>query len=129
MGKQQDPPLQLNQTGDGGEAALFVGPRNEGEAEVNGVKCRALIDSGSQITSITHKYWRNHPVLQRQKLQPSRVHIVGAAGQRVSYHGVLCIDLKVLGMEFKNVPTFVVTDLECHSSVPLLVGTNVLRAS
>lgn len=128
VGKQQDPPLQLNQIGDG-ETALLVGPRNEGEVVVNGIKCRALIDSGSQITSITHKYWRNHPVLQRQRLQPSRVHIEGAAGQSVGYHGVLRLDLKVLGREFKNVPAFVVTDSEYRSSVPLLVGTNVLRAS
>lgn len=129
MGKQQDPPLQLNQTGDGGEATLLVGPRNKGQVGVNGMECRALIDSGSQITSITHKYWRSHPVLHRQKLQPSRAHIEGAAGQSVSCHGVLRIDLKVFGREFKNVPAFVVTDSEYRSSVPLLVGTNVLRAS
>ncbi len=129
MGSQQDPPLQLNKIDDGGENTLLVGPRNEGEVEVNGMKCRALIDSGSQITSITHKYWRNHPFLQGQKLQPSRIPIEGAAGHSVRYHGVLRINLTVLGKEFKNVPTFVVTDSEYRASVPLLVGTNVLRAS
>lgn len=129
MGKRQDPPRQVNQMGDGGEDTLLVGPRNEGEVEVNGMKCRALIDSGSQITSITHKYWRNHPILRKQKLQPSRIPIEGAAGQSVSYHGVLHINLNVLGKEFGNVPAFVVTDSEYRSSVPLLVGTNVLRAS
>lgn len=125
MGEKQDPALQLNKTGPGGEATRLVGPRNEGEVEVNGMKCRALIDSGSQITSITHKYWRNHPILQEQKLQPSRIQIEGAAG----YHGVLRINLNVLGKELKNVPAFVVTDSEYRSSVPLLVGTNVLLAS
>lgn len=129
MGKQQDPPPQVNKTGDGEEGTPLVGPRNEGEVEINGMKCRALIDSGSQITSITHKYWRNHPVLQKQVLQPSEIPIEGAAGQSVTYHGVLHIDLNVLGKEFKNVPAFVVTDSEYRSSVPLLVGTNVLRAS
>lgn len=96
VGKQQDPSLQLDKTGDGGEATHLVGPRNEGEVEVNGMKWRALIDSGSQITSITHKYWRNHPIFQRQKLQPSRIPIEGAAGQGVSYRGVLRINLKML---------------------------------
>lgn len=129
MGKKQDPALQLDKTGPGGEATLLVGPRNEGEVEVNGMKCRTLIDSGSQITSITHKYWRNLPILQGQKLQPSRIQIEGAAGQSVSYHGVLRINLNVLGKELKNVPAFVVTDSEYRSSVPLLVGTNVLHAS
>lgn len=57
MGNQQDSTLQLNQTGDGGEAAWLVGLRNEGEVEVNGIKCRTLIDSGSQsVTSVTYKY-------------------------------------------------------------------------
>ena len=129
MGKQQDPPLLANKMGDGGESTPLVGPRNEGEVEVNGMKCRTLIDSGSQITSITHKYWCNHPILKQQKLQPSKIPIEGAAGQSVTYHGVLRINLKVLGKEFKNVPAFVVTDSEYRSSVPLLVGTNVLRAS
>lgn len=45
------------------------------------------------------------------------------------YHGVLLINLKVLGKEFKAVPTFVVPDSDYRVSVPLLVGTNVIRAS
>ena len=113
--EEEDPPL--------------VGPRNEGEVEVNGMKCRALIDSGSQITSITHRYWRNHPTLKHQKLQPSKILIEGAGGQRVPHSGVLHIQLRALGKEFKDVPAFVVPDSEYRSSVPLLVGTNVIRAS
>lgn len=106
-----------------------MGPRNEGEVEVNGVTCRALIDSGSQITSITHSYWQSHPTLKQQRLQSAEVPIEGAAGQTVPYHGVLHIDLRVMGKEHKGVPTFVVHDSEYRTSVPLLVGTNVIRAS
>lgn len=88
-----------------------MGPRNKREVEVNGKACKALIDSGSQITSITHNYWQSHPALQKQKLQSSTIPIEGAAGQ------------------YKAVPTFVVPDSEYCSSVPLLVGTNIIRAS
>ncbi|XP_057200295.1 retrovirus-related Pol polyprotein from transposon 297 [Triplophysa rosa] len=129
MGTQQGPhpPVKRIHT-DRGETPL-VGPRNEGEVEVNGKACKALIDSGSQITSITHNYWQSHPALLKQKLRSSTIPIEGAAGQSIPYRGVLHIDLKVLGKEFKAVPTFVVPDSDYRSSVPLLVGTNVIRAS
>uniref|UniRef100_A0A8P4KEB8 ribonuclease H n=1 Tax=Dicentrarchus labrax TaxID=13489 RepID=A0A8P4KEB8_DICLA len=129
MGKQQDPPLQVNETDDGAMDTPIVDPRNEGEVEVNGIKCKALIDSGSQVTSITCRYWRNHPDLQKQNLRTSKIPIEGAAGQSVPYDGVLDIKLKVLGKEFRSVPAFVVPDSEYRSSVPLLVGTNVVRAT
>ncbi|KAK5621753.1 hypothetical protein CRENBAI_017938 [Crenichthys baileyi] len=82
MGEQPDPhPRDIKPT-DGRENTPLVGPTNEGEVEINGMKCRALIDSGSQITSITHSYWCSHPILQKQRLQPSSIPIEGAAGQR-----------------------------------------------
>lgn len=83
MGTQQGlhPPVKRICTE--GEETPLVGPRNEGDVEVNGKACRALIDSGSQITSITHNYWQSHPVLQKKKLQPSKIPIEGAAGQTV----------------------------------------------
>ncbi|MEQ2166097.1 hypothetical protein GOODEAATRI_024170, partial [Goodea atripinnis] len=55
--------------------------------------------------------------------------IEGAAGQSVTYHGVLHINLNTLGTEFKNVPAYVVNDSEHRSSVPLLTETIVLCAS
>lgn len=129
MGIQQGPHPPKGRDRTEEEGTPLVGPRNEGEVEVNGMQCRALIDSGSQITSITYSYWRDHPVLQGLHLKPSSIPIEGAAGQTVPYHGVLPINLKVLGKEHKAVPTFVVPDSDYRSSVPLLVGTNVIRAS
>lgn len=129
MGKQQGPLLQEKENIDGGEAPSLVGPRNEGEVDVNGMKCRALIDSGSQVTSITHSYWLNHPALREQRLQSSQIPIEGAGGQTVPYYGVLHVTLKALGKEFETVPAFVVPDSDYRASVPLLIGTNVIRAS
>ncbi len=107
----------------------LVGPRNEGDVEINGERCRALIDSGSQITSITYEFWRKHPELSQQKLQPSNIPVEGAGGQEVPHHGVLLVRLKALGKEYASVPAFVVPETEYRSMVPLLVGTNVIRAS
>lgn len=41
MGELLDLPLQENNSGDGGKDIPLVGPRNEAEVEVNGMKCRA----------------------------------------------------------------------------------------
>lgn len=107
----------------------LVGPCNEGMVEVNGEMCKALIDSGSQVTTITDELWHRHPILCSQKLQPSDIPIEGAAGQPVTYVGVLLINLKFLGRAYSNVPAFVVPVTEYRSNVPLLIGTNVIRAS
>lgn len=129
MGKQEAPQHNDKGNANRAEGTPLVGPRNEGEVEINGIKCRALIDSGSQISSITHSFWHNHPDLQKQNLQPSKITIEGAAAQNVPYYGVLQIQLKVFGEDWMTVPTFVVPDSEYRSSVPLLIGTNVIRAS
>ncbi len=105
----------------------LVGPCNEGVVEVNGEMCKALIDSGFQVTTITDEFWQRHPVLCTQELQPSDIPIEGAAGQPVFYVGLLCINLRFLGRVYSNVPAFVVPVTEYRSSVPLLIGTNVIR--
>lgn len=53
----------------------------------------------------------------------------GAGGSPIPHYGVLYISLKVLDKELANVPAFVVPVTEYRSAVPLLVGTNVIRAS
>lgn len=45
------------------------------------------------------------------------------------HYGILCLELKLLGKEFKAVPTFVIPDSNYCASVPLLVGNNVTRVS
>ncbi|KAL7856578.1 hypothetical protein SRHO_G00154770 [Serrasalmus rhombeus] len=107
----------------------LVGPNNEGEVMVNGKACRALIDSGSQVTTITNTFWKTHPQLGLQSLKPSDVPIEGAAGQQVPHYGVLDINLHFLNTTFNNVPAFVVPETEYRTSVPLLIGTNVICAS
>lgn len=128
MGKHQAPHLDDTDNANRKEGTPLVDPRNEGEVEINDMKCRALIDSGAQITSITHSFWYSHPELQKQKLQTSNITIEGAAAQNVPYY-VSHIRLKVFDEDCMIVPTFVVPDSEYRSSVPLLIGTNLIRAT
>lgn len=60
MGVQQGPHPSLKNAHVEGEETPLIGPWNEGDVEVNGTACRALNDSGSQITSITHSYWQSN---------------------------------------------------------------------
>ncbi|KAL6470581.1 hypothetical protein MHYP_G00217000 [Metynnis hypsauchen] len=110
-------------------ATPLIGPTNEGEVIVNGIKCKALIDSGSQVTTITEEFWRRHPELRSQKLQPTAIPIEGAGGQQVPHLGILHIDLTFLEKPYQQVPAFVVSTCDYRATVPLLIGTNVIRAA
>lgn len=69
----------------GNQDTPLIGPINEGQVQVNGMSCKALIDSGSQVTTITDEFWHSHPELCKQKLQPSNIPVEGAGGQTVPH--------------------------------------------
>ena len=46
----------------------LVGPTNETEIILDGKKVNSLLDSGSQVTSVTESYYREH--LSQYPLQP-----------------------------------------------------------
>lgn len=124
-GKHGQPIRSPSRTARRGGGNPLLGPRKEGYVEVSGEMYRALIDSSSQITSITYEFWHKHPELCHQKLQPSNIRAEGADGQDIPHHGVLLMRLKVLGKEYACVPAFVAPETEYRSMVPLLVWTNV----
>ena len=106
----------------------LVGPVLSTEVVVSGEKCRVLLDTGSQVTTITDEYVAQHPVLRLQTPKKSSVKIEGAGGQPVSHLGVILMDVNVLGREVKSVPTFIVPATTSRRSMPGLLGTNVIRA-
>jgi hypothetical protein len=46
----------------------LVGPSNETFVHVNGVSCRALLDSGSQVSTIAYGFYMTH--FENVALQP-----------------------------------------------------------
>lgn len=46
-----------------------------------------------------------------------------------AFHSVIELKLNMLGREFSNVPAFIIPNSDYHTMIPLLVGTNVIRAS
>ena len=105
-----------------------VGPANETYVSINGEKVRALIDSGSQVTTVSDHLWRTHPRLRTQPLRNAGVTVTGAYDKDIRVLGAIKIDLAVLGFRYSKVPALVTTTTPYRRTVPALIGTNVIRA-
>ena len=106
----------------------LIGPVSDVEVTDSGRKGTVLLDTGSQVSTITDEFVAKHPLLRSQKLQHTSVSIQGAGGQPVPHSGFIRVDLNVLGQPMQKVPVFVVPATEFQRRVPGLLGTNVLRA-
>ena len=113
------------------EVIDLVGPTNEIEIILNGKKVNSLLDSGSQVTSVSESYYREH--LSQYPLQPVDVpglRLQPAGGGFMPYLGMIITSLKVphLTSTFQA-KVVVVPDTEYHYSTPALVGTGIIRRS
>ena len=107
----------------------LIGPNNEDIVKIDDFSYRALIDSGSQVTSITEDLWKEHPKLRNVALSSADVSIEGASGHRVPYLGVIPVSLTIMNVVYEDVPAFVVPTDKYRRDVPILIGTNVIRTS
>ena len=72
----------------------LIGAANECVAAVNGRACLALLDTGSQITSISESFYNKH--LSDCIIYPveSLLRVVGAAGQDVPFLGYVDVEVE-----------------------------------
>ena len=98
---------------------------------MNGRKVRGLIDTGSEVTTVTERWVAEN--LQNSDLLPlTQVTLKAANGLEIPYSGVVIVDLELLGQKCEGVPVLVVKDSsdpstrKKKSNVPALVGMNVL---
>ena len=113
------------------EVVDLVGPASETEIILNGKTVNSLLDSGSQITSVSESYYQKH--LNQHPLQPvdvSGLLLQQAGGGSMPYLGMIITSLKVphLTSTFQA-KVVVVPDTEYHYSTPALVGTGIIRRS
>ena len=107
----------------------LVGADNVGIAIVGGKKVKALIDTGSMVTTISEEFFRSQlkDTYRLQSLQ-TILQIEGAGGNQVPYCGFIELDVEIPNcMDLVVVPTLVVPTTSYNSTVPMIVGTNVLK--
>ena len=110
----------------------LIGSSNEGNVKINGQDFRALIDSGSMVTTISETGYNN----LGEFCKPSLLSLdtLGlqesvADGSKLKYLGYIECSLTVSflsGNEFL-VPILVVPDTEFSLACPVIVGTNIIR--
>ena len=106
--------------------ARLIGPHNNASVVVNGHQTKALLDSGSMVSTISEKYCEEHglEVLPIENV----VEIEQAGGALLDYEGVTGINLKSLhlpGLDL-DMGILVVPHIPYHDDVPLTLGTKTL---
>lgn len=116
-----------------GEAPFIdrlLGSRNESEIEICGMKCKALIDTGSMVTTMSQSVYENMPVKPEiLSLDTLQLEIKAAGGTTLPYSGYIEAEINVPFLQNKPmlVPVLVVPDTQCSGQVPVIIGTNIIR--
>ena len=106
----------------------LIGPRNIAKVEINGVKTRALMDSGSQVNMMTEKFLKNVGLTMRLLTDLGlKLGVEGSAGTDIPYLGYTEANLKLpKANNYNREQLFLV--VEQHTmfgeQVPIQLGTN-----
>ena len=108
----------------------LIDPANETEVIINGRKVNVLLDTGSQITSISESYYKNH--LSNYPLVPvdiPNLKVEQAGGSFIPYLGMVIMDIKIPHLTPKFKAKVVVPNTDYHFTTPALVGTGIIHNS
>ena len=112
----------------GSQLSNLLGDKNVTNVMVNGKACLAIIDSGSEVSTIARSYVPDNDI---QELD-TQLTVHAAGGHVVTYLGVSEIDVQInpsIGDDCDKltVLALVVPDSNIDSTVPLILGTRVIR--
>lgn len=104
----------------------IVGRANEVNITVEGIDCLGLVDTGSQVTTISKKFCDRH--LQGKQINPlgDLLNIEAAGGHQLLYEGYVELELKVPELPNISILALVVPVTPYNSKVPILIGTNCI---
>ena len=109
----------------------FIGNSNVSTVEINGISARALIDSGSQITTLSEEFYNSlDPKPDFNDIVEFNLKIKAAVGNIVPYSGCIKCLLQVpfVGGHVIEIGAFVVPTTDYTLEVPVIVRTNAIEA-
>ncbi len=109
----------------------LIGNATEISCKINNITVNGLLDTGSQISSISRKfYMENLSKLPLHNID-NLLKIESVSGESLPYFGYIevTISLQCDNNQFvsKSIPLLVVPDTTYNNQVPLLLGTNLLQ--
>lgn len=108
----------------------LVGHCNEGVVTICGMSTTGLIDSGSMVTCCSESFYDSlspKPVLH--SITDFQLSVYSAGGNQLPYMGYIEADVSLpfLSHHPVCVPVLVIPTTEYSQTVPIIVGTNVIR--
>ncbi len=106
----------------------LLGVANETKVVIQGFECLALLDTGSMISSISEKFYRDHLQDTHPLQEISNVSVEGANGTPLSLLGVVEVDMTFPDSKLTplQVPLIVMPVTNYNQNIPAIIGTNVL---
>ena len=141
-GKQVWPSVKLITTSDIGWSEVgdssigqhfterLIGPSNTSDIIFHSVPTKALINSGSMVTTVSHSFYEgisDKPPLQGIKTLGLDISVADASSLSVNGFIESFISVPCLSNAVISVPVLVVPDTNFNSSCPVIIGTNVIR--
>ena len=106
----------------------LVGKRNESEIIANGEETKGLIDTGSEISTVSERFWESlHHKPEIHVVE--ELEIKCADGSTLPYRGFieLTIGIPALNGDLVSALFLVVPVTDYNKTIPFIVGTNVIR--
>ena len=115
-----------------GVLGRLVGEASEAEVQIEGITCNALLDTGSQVSTVSASFHAQH--LSALSIYPldDLLKVEGVADQKMPYIGYIEASVTLPEPVAPTQATqdhllLVVPDMSYHARTPLLLGTNILR--
>jgi hypothetical protein len=106
----------------------LVGTNNESDIEVNGIVTKGLIDTGSQITTVTAEFHSSlTPIPVMKSLEDFSLEVSVANGEKLPYLGYIELEVKVPAWNSQVFYTLALVVPKTIGNVPVIIGTNFLR--